>query len=607
MKNITNILLIAMVFLVACGGKTPKNKSKETIKNNKDYRGAEVAFVKDGKLYFYYPKSEEIKQLEEETERVFNCVFDNTTDLIYYTVERDSMLWLKKAFYHHDKPVQITVIANLKVKKESCITDTYGEKSILLFTRAESIVLPYKFVWDYFNFRKAVVYETTVGDVGDNSIRYKEYDYRDSDYFNKFTQTIQHEVVNNELICTGIDLSGSLDLKLDEDIEEMEFTQFKFSFDNSKLIFGAVLGIMDLAHGPYCVANVDGTHQQLLVEDGLSSEFKPFWVGNQVVFLRSKKGISEDDMPVQQLCITKAEDNMISVIDEGVDYFTVRDLNKSEQPAVNQSEQFQGFLLDRQEIVTLAKPPFRATFAENDTQIQNISLQQLRVEKNNIIDSDEWFADNDLSMPRMKTAVNFYYSGAGAPLKVPQNIPQQWGDFRLIEGIKGENAHFYLYGESHMNYQHLLIANAKNTRILHFIDFGNYVYCDNNKGDFIDMRVQWAEVIDNVLYVSTSHSTYAESSKGINAFITAIDLSDYGMLWQSAPLVSNAKNFEVIGDNIVCGYGFTAEPDYLYVLNRFTGKKVQTIKLASGPSYIIRKGEKLYVRTYNRNYVFKIK
>ncbi len=365
----------------------------------------------------------------------------------------------------------------------------------------------------------------------------------------------------------------------------------------------------DLAHGPYCVADVDGSHQQLLVEDGLPSEFKPFWVGNQAVFLRYKEETSEEEKAISQLCITKSENNAIAVIEEGIDYFTVRDLHKSEQAqaVVNQSEESESISLEKQEIVTLAKPPFRATFAENDLQIQNISLQQLSVEKNDIIDDNEWFADNDLSMPRMKTAVNFYYSGAEAPLKVPQNIPQQWGNFKLIEGIKGENAHFYLYGESHMNYQHLLIANAENTRILHFLDFGNYIYSDNNKGDFIDMRVQWAELIDNVLYVSTSHSTYAESSNRINAFITAIDLSNYKILWQSAPLVSNAKNFEVIGDNIVCGYGFTAEPDYLYVLNRFTGKKVQTIKLASGPSYIIRKGEKLCVRTYNRNYVFRIK
>ncbi len=285
----------------------------------------------------------------------------------------------------------------------------------------------------------------------------------------------------------------------------------------------------------------------------------------------------------------------------------MRELYKPEPSAVTQSEESEGLSLDEQEIVTLSKPPFRATFAEQNNGTQNISLQQLSVEPNDIIDDEAWFVDNELSIPVMNISETNAYADPKAPLEAPGNIPRQWAEFKLIKGIKGSGANFYLYGDSHIDYHHLLITDAENTRILHLLDFWNYVYSDDNRGDFIDMRVQWAAIMDNILYISSGHSTYAKSSNGINAFVTAIDLSDYKILWQSDPLVSNAGNFEVIGDNIVCGYGFTAEPDYLYVLDRYTGKKVQTLKLASGPSYIIQKDEKLYVRTYNKNYVFQIK
>ena len=67
----------------------------------------------------------------------------------------------------------------------------------------------------------------------------------------------------------------------------------------------------------------------------------------------------------------------------------------------------------------------------------------------------------------------------------------------------------------------------------------------------------------DVLYVSHAHSTYAKSSKGYNAYISAIDLKTGQLLWHSQPLVSNAYDFLVKGDAIIAGYGFTAENDYL--------------------------------------------
>lgn len=339
MKRINLVILILSVFLFSCGkGKSTNgtNEEKQTAPKAQAYKGAEVAYVKEGKLYFYYPKTKENKQFSEEKEPVFNCVFDNTSDIIYYTVERDSTLWLKKASYSKI-PVQITEIGNTKVKKEKCITDTYGEKSILLFTRGESVVLPYDFLWDFFNFQKSAVYSTTVGDIGDNSIQRTKLDYEDIKYFNKFIDRYEIEgckAVKNELMYKNCNLSNTLGLEVGEYMKEqgetsIDFSDFKFSTDKSKLLFGAMTDMGDLAHGPFCIANTDGSHQQILMEDGLSSDFKPFWVGNQAVFWRhieDKNDGNEDAVYYKQLYITNPANNSSMPIVKDLDYYTVREL-----------------------------------------------------------------------------------------------------------------------------------------------------------------------------------------------------------------------------------------------------------------------------------------
>lgn len=144
---------------------------------------------------------------------------------------------------------------------------------------------------------------------------------------------------------------------------------------------------------------------------------------------------------------------------------------------------------------------------------------------------------------------------------------------------------------------------------MHFLDFGNYVLSPEYvKADlqFIEQRITWAAIEDSVLYIAHSHSTYAASSKNMNAYITAINLKDYSLIWRSKPLVNNCSNFEICGDMIVCGYGFTAEPDFLYALDKQSGAILQTLPLKSGPSYIIKKNDMIFVRTYNTDYVFKL-
>ncbi|HYE15922.1 MAG TPA: hypothetical protein VD968_15880, partial [Pyrinomonadaceae bacterium] len=124
--------------------------------------------------------------------------------------------------------------------------------------------------------------------------------------------------------------------------------------------------------------------------------------------------------------------------------------------------------------------------------------------------------------------------------------------------------------------------------------------------DYVYQTLKWAAEEDGTLYVSHAHMTYARSSKGMNAYLTAVDTREGRVLWRSAPLVSNSANFELAGDLIITGYGFTKEPDFLYLLDKRTGAVRQQLPVASVPTYIIRKGERVHVRAYDKDLVLRL-
>ena len=125
--------------------------------------------------------------------------------------------------------------------------------------------------------------------------------------------------------------------------------------------------------------------------------------------------------------------------------------------------------------------------------------------------------------------------------------------------------------------------------------------------DFVEQWPTWVALRDDVLFVSTSHRTYARSSGGVNAQIAAIDLAAGALLWRSRPLVANAANFVLVGDHLISGYGFTAEPDFLYILEQRSGRVVSRTKVKTGADWLLTDGETLQVRCYDSDYTFAIR
>ena len=126
-------------------------------------------------------------------------------------------------------------------------------------------------------------------------------------------------------------------------------------------------------------------------------------------------------------------------------------------------------------------------------------------------------------------------------------------------------------------------------------------------GEFFPLILEMgtAEVVGNILYFDSNYNGYADITKSKTGYLVAFDLLKGVALWTSPALTSSYNGFVVVNDHIIAGYGFTAEPDFLYVLNRHSGEVVQKEKLKTGHERFAVKGNRVYVKCYNINYVFE--
>lgn len=255
------------------------------------------------------------------------------------------------------------------------------------------------------------------------------------------------------------------------------------------------------------------------------------------------------------------------------------------------------FEIERPPFAYTLKTPVKVTAGPAPT------LTKVSETKNKITDDVDWFEKNKLSLPGRAPSKD----GAKLP-KAPERGVDTWGNDKLHYVLDHGNHYVLLYG-----------ANFAATKTVSFFDKGQVtrgIYDFSTfvkppevvKGEeeFTSMEVLWAQKVDDVLYVSSAHHTYAKSSKGKNAFLTAVD-TEGALRWQSDPLVCNSTNFVVHGAYIICGYGFSKEDDFLYVISRADGKTVSKTPIKAGASYLVLKGNQLFVRGYDYDFVFDVK
>ena len=247
----------------------------------------------------------------------------------------------------------------------------------------------------------------------------------------------------------------------------------------------------------------------------------------------------------------------------------------------------------------LPAPPFTKRLASGPSPVRSARLLRVSDQPNQITDDDVWFQQNGLPRPALRPQRGVM----PAELSV---YPAQYAGRRLIRAVRRPDHTILFYGPNFGGGPILAVLDTQGAMLASF-DFADWANPTTGRvGQYTDMWPQYAQVQDSVLYVTHSHRTYAASSGGRNAYLSAIDLATGRLLWRTPPLVSNVASFAIVGDVIVTGYGFTDEKDYMFVLDRTTGRTLHRLRVASGPDHVIEHQGRIHVRTYDHDYVFEL-
>jgi hypothetical protein len=248
------------------------------------------------------------------------------------------------------------------------------------------------------------------------------------------------------------------------------------------------------------------------------------------------------------------------------------------------------------EMVVLERPPFSYYAAPGAVRggARGVGLELLEQHGNAIDDTPGWFHKHGLEL--------------GSSLLVPPEVAGAINGHDLIMAIPAEEYLTLIYADQQGRGRYLFLWSMASRRYSHGFDFGAYMLAPGGAADddSVTQAIDWAMVEGGTLYVAHSHRNFAIASGGKNGYISAIDLHSRRLLWRSAALVSNAANFVIIGNTVISGYGFSAEPDYLYLLDAASGEQLQRIRLRSHPQYIVSKADRLYVRSYDSDYLFRV-
>lgn len=224
--------------------------------------------------------------------------------------------------------------------------------------------------------------------------------------------------------------------------------------------------------------------------------------------------------------------------------------------------------------------------------------------------AEAFIVDNGLQLRFAVGPSSMSPTPAWTGYSAPDFVPTEFDGQKLLKVIDSGEQVLSLYGPDFSTAYILVSQAADSGKILYALDFSNYASPDGDAaaasaaGTF--QQIVWAQAGEGVLFVSHSHRTYANSSNGSNGYITALDTNDFNVIWRTAGLVDNAENFAAFGTHLISGYGFTDEEDFLYAIDAGTGTVVQRVKVKNGPSFLWATEDRLYVRTYDTDYVFAL-
>lgn len=304
-----------------------------------------------------------------------------------------------------------------------------------------------------------------------------------------------------------------------------------------------------------------------------------------------------------------------------------------------------------------AVPPAPATYAlaRNAPVVDPVvpKLVKRSQTKNGIVDDEAWFTKNNVHTPvyfvppardflfgpgvvssttvgllgRDFVYTEFEPSGRFLLTPLPLFVPLAYGTLPLQKAIDSSPYVVALYGA-----RMVAVFDVATERVVGLFDLASYAHPPANvqgkvvvghaelrtpggtqRADItaetssITLSLMYALARDGVLYVEHAANSYAKEAHNQTAYITALDLASGDMLWRSAPLVANGETFLLHRGAVVCGYGFTAEPRFVFVLDRATGVKKQTISTSTTPGIFVLERGAIFVRGYDSDFVFDVR
>jgi hypothetical protein len=216
-----------------------------------------------------------------------------------------------------------------------------------------------------------------------------------------------------------------------------------------------------------------------------------------------------------------------------------------------------------------------------DAATKKVQLTKSSETKNLITDTADWESKNQLK------------SNARHQADLPAYVPPKLGQMERLRAAFQHADHVAAI------YDTTILIASEGKRAL---SFDTRMVRSRGPRPF---EIPFAQLVGSALIVELAYNGYAKDSNGRNGYFAAFDAKDGTLMWATDPLVANAHEALISGGSIITGYGFTAEPDFLFVLDLATGKVDQKIPLKSGPSFIRKNGDRLFVRTYDMDYVFK--
>lgn len=113
-----------------------------------------------------------------------------------------------------------------------------------------------------------------------------------------------------------------------------------------------------------------------------------------------------------------------------------------------------------------------------------------------------------------------------------------------------------------------------------------------------NLELQDLRYADGVLYFNDACASYSVQAKGKCSSLIAWDSATQKVLWRTKPLTSNGR-FLVYGELLISGYGFTDEPDWVFLVSRKDGRVLAKRRLKKAHETLSVEGDVLEVGVYD--------